>query len=88
MTRPNPRQHAKSEAMAAYRVQMNRAWAAGKHAWITTANLPSLSTVAIGLLTDRLKAKLDALEAPADSAAEPVTGRAILGMSAGSGKNS
>ena len=63
MTRPNPRQHAKSEALAAYRVQMNRAWAAGKHAWITTANLPSLSTVAIGLLTDRLKAKLDALEA-------------------------
>ena len=90
MTRPNPRQHAKSEAMAAYRVQMNRAWAAGKHAWITTANLPSLSTVAIGLLTDRLKAKLDALDealapAPAEVAHDkPAKAVRGLGVTAAS----
>lgn len=67
MKRANPRQHAKSEAMAAYREQMNRAWSAGHSAWITSANLPELSTAALVMLTDRLKAKLDNAEKAAVS---------------------
>lgn len=61
-TRANPRQHAKLELMAAYRVQMNRAYRLNRASLITLKPLPTYSAAALRAMTERLRGRLDSIE--------------------------
>lgn len=56
------KQQAHAAAVNAYKVQMQRAWHAGKSLWITSRIIDRTTTATLDALTVALKDKLDKLE--------------------------